>query len=136
MAAKITIEAILYTLVYSAFMLVLFKIQGAKHQLYNYPPAIRERAVEKGIITQEELGANAKKNKIIGLLVMVGLCVPLEMVLPRTGDLPSACCDHRRNRGTDRAYLTDLSLLSPDRPAGKRDFILPSESGRPHIKYG
>ncbi len=54
MAAKITIEAILYTLVYSAFMLVLFKIQGAKHQLYNYPPAIRECAVEKGIITQEE----------------------------------------------------------------------------------
>ncbi len=83
MAAKITIEAILYTLAYSAFMLILFKIQGAKHQLYNYPPAIRERAVEKGIITQKELDANAKKNKIVGLLVMVGLCVLITCAVNR-----------------------------------------------------
>ena len=36
-------------------MLVLFRIQGAKYQLYNYPPAIKARAIEKGITTQAEL---------------------------------------------------------------------------------
>lgn len=61
MAAKIIIEAIIYTLLYSVFMLILFRIQGAKYQLYNYPPAIRERAIEKGIITQKELDEHAKK---------------------------------------------------------------------------
>ena len=38
-----------------AVMLVLFRIQGAKYQLYNYPPAIKARAIEKGITTQAEL---------------------------------------------------------------------------------
>lgn len=33
---KNVIGAAAYTLIYTAFMLVLFKIQGAKHQLYNY----------------------------------------------------------------------------------------------------
>lgn len=74
MTAKIIGEAVLYSLVYSAFMLVLFNAQGAKKQLYNYPPAIREKAVERGITTQEEMDAMAKKNKIFGILVMVVLC--------------------------------------------------------------
>ena len=53
MAVRIIMEAIAYSLVYSVFMIILFKIQGAKYQLYNYPPTIKERAIEKGIITQE-----------------------------------------------------------------------------------
>ena len=75
MVTKLIVEAIIYALLYSAFMLILFKIQGAKYQLYNYPPAIKERAVQKGITTQEELDAHAKKNKLIGIVVMVVLCV-------------------------------------------------------------
>lgn len=75
MVTKLIIEAIIYTLAYTAFMLILFRIQGARHQLYNYPPAIQKRAIEKGIITQEELNANSKKNKLIGLIVMIGLSV-------------------------------------------------------------
>ena len=49
MVIRITVEAIVYSLLYTAFMLVLFRIQGAKYQLYNYPPAIKARAIEKGI---------------------------------------------------------------------------------------
>ena len=71
MAVKIIIEAIVFSLVYSVFMVSLFKVQGAKKQLYNYPPAIKARAIERGIITQAELDATAKKNKILGLLVMI-----------------------------------------------------------------
>ena len=75
MIRKLLLEALLYSLVYSAFMLVLFRIQGARKQLYNYPPAIRARAVERGITTQAEMDATAKKNKIFGILVMVLLCL-------------------------------------------------------------
>ena len=75
MGTTIVLEAIAYTLLYTAFMLLLFKKQGARHQLYNYPPAIQKRAIEKGITTQAEMDANAKKNKLPGMLVMLLLCV-------------------------------------------------------------
>ena len=75
MVTKIIIEAIVYSLLYSALMLLLFKAQGARKQLYNYPPAIKERAIERGITTQAEMDSQAKKNKIIGLLGMVILSV-------------------------------------------------------------
>ena len=73
--AKIAVEALVYTLLYTAFMLVLFWKQGAKHQLYNYPPAIQQRAIERGITTQAEMDANSKKNKLPGILVMAVLCL-------------------------------------------------------------
>ena len=69
MVIRITVEAIVYSLLYTAFMLVLFRIQGAKYQLYNYPPAIKARAIEKGITIQAELDAHAKKNRVFGLFV-------------------------------------------------------------------
>lgn len=75
MITQITIEAIAYSLIYSVFMLVLFKIQGTRKQLYNYPPTIKERALDRGITTQEEMNATAKKNKTIGLLAMIVLCI-------------------------------------------------------------
>ncbi len=50
MLSKIILEAIAYSLLYSAFMLVLFRAQGARKQLYNYPPAIQKRAIERGIV--------------------------------------------------------------------------------------
>lgn len=71
MTAKLALEALVYTLVYTAFMLLLFRAQGAKHQLYNYPPAIQKRAIERGITTQAEMDANAKKNKSVGLVMMI-----------------------------------------------------------------
>lgn len=77
MTAKLIMEAIAYALVYSVFMVILFKVQGAKRQLYNYPPAIQKRAIERGITTQEEMNANAKKNKIIGIIVMILLGVAI-----------------------------------------------------------
>ena len=77
MTAKIIMEAIAYALVYSVFMVILFKVQGAKRQLYNYPPAIQKRAIERGITTQAEMNANAKKNKIIGIIVMILLGVAI-----------------------------------------------------------
>lgn len=83
MATKIIIEAVIYTLLYSAFMVILFKIQGAKYQLYNYPPAIRERAIEKGITTQKELDEHAKKNKSVGLLVMIVPCIIITCAVNR-----------------------------------------------------
>lgn len=54
-------------------MLVLFRAQGARKQLYNYPPAIQKRAIERGITTQEEMDAAAKKNKSVGIVALVGL---------------------------------------------------------------
>ena len=83
MVGKIAIEAIIYTLVYSLAMLLLFKVQGARRQLYNYPPAIQKRAIEKGITTQEEMNANAKKNKIIGTLMMLVFSVFITCVVNR-----------------------------------------------------
>ena len=83
MAVKITIEAIVYTLIYSAFITILFKIQGAKHQLYNYPAAIRERAIEKGITTQKEQATNAKTNKVLGLAVMAVSSIIITCVVNR-----------------------------------------------------
>lgn len=73
--SRIIWEAIVYSLLYAAFMLVLFKAEGKVKQLYNYPPAIQKRAIEKGITTQAEMDAMAKKNKPIGLLMMVVLCL-------------------------------------------------------------
>ena len=52
MTLKLILEAIIYTLLYSAFLVALFKKQGATYQLYNYPPAIQKRAIEKGINKQ------------------------------------------------------------------------------------
>lgn len=75
MITKMILEAVLYALLYSAFMLILFWKQGAKHQLYNYPPAIQKRAIERGITTQAEMDAAAKTNKSVGLLVMALLCM-------------------------------------------------------------
>ena len=75
MVTKLVIEGIVYALLYSALMLLLFKVQGAKYQLYNYPPAIKERAIQRGITTQAELDSHAKKNKIIGLIGMIVLCI-------------------------------------------------------------
>ena len=83
MVGQIVIEAIIYTLVYSLAMLILFKVQGAKRQLYNYPPAIKNRAIEKGITTQEEMDANAKKNKLVGTLMMAIFSVFITCVVNR-----------------------------------------------------
>ena len=80
---KIVIEAIIYTLVYSLAMLTIFKVQGIRRQLYNYPPAIRDRAIEKGITTQQEMDTNAKKNKLVGTLLMIVLCVLITCAVNR-----------------------------------------------------
>lgn len=73
MVLKLTIEAIIYSLVYGAFISFLMKKQGAAMQLYNYPPKIQERAIEIGVTTKEEMTANSKKNKPIGVVVMTAL---------------------------------------------------------------
>ena len=83
MATKLIIEALAYSLVYSGILFILFKVQGAKYQLYNYPPAIKERAIQKGITTQEELSDHAKKNKIIGLATMLILSMLITCVVNR-----------------------------------------------------
>lgn len=83
MVTKLIIEALAYSLVYSGILFILFKVQGAKYQLYNYPPAIKERAVQKGITTQEELADHAKKNKIIGLAAMLILSLLITCVVNR-----------------------------------------------------
>lgn len=71
MTLRLMLEAIIYTVLYSAFLVLLFKKQGAIRQLYNYPPKIQQRAVELGITTAEDMTANAKKNKPFGLAVMI-----------------------------------------------------------------
>ena len=70
MVLKLTVEAIIYSLLYAAFSVILMKKQGAVKQLYNYPPKIQERAVELGVTTKEEMAANSKKNKPFGFAVM------------------------------------------------------------------
>lgn len=65
MALKLTIEALVYALLYGAFIAFLVLKQGAARQLYNYPPKIQERAVALGVTTKEEMAANAKKYKPI-----------------------------------------------------------------------
>ena len=77
MIIRVSIEAVMYSLLYTAFMLILFRTQGVKKQLYNYPPAIKERALALGITTQEEMDACAKKNKTLGLVVMALLCIAI-----------------------------------------------------------
>lgn len=71
MVLKLTVEAIIYSLLYAAFSVILMKKQGAIKQLYNYPPKIQERAVELGITTKEEMAANSKKNKPFAFAVMI-----------------------------------------------------------------
>ena len=75
MVVRIILEAVAYSLLYTAFMLVLFKTQGVKKQLYNYPPKIQECAIQRGITTQDEMNTMAKKNKTLGIVVMALLCV-------------------------------------------------------------
>ena len=69
MVIRITVEAIVYSLLYTAFMLVLFRIQGTKYQLCNNQTSIKARAIELEITTQAELDAHAKKNRVFGLFV-------------------------------------------------------------------
>ena len=75
MVFKITFEAIVYALLYGAFILILVKKQGAIKQLYNYPPQIQERAISLGITTKEEMAANSKKYKPLGFAIMITLCL-------------------------------------------------------------
>lgn len=75
MITKIVAEAIVYSLIYSAFMMMIFKVEGVRKQLYNYPPVIQARAIERGITTQEEMDTTAKRNKIIGLFGMIILSI-------------------------------------------------------------
>lgn len=75
MALKLTIEALVYALLYGAFIAFLVLKQGAARQLYNYPPKIQERAVALGVTTKEEMAANAKKYKPMGFAIMSGLCL-------------------------------------------------------------
>lgn len=70
MVLKLILEAVVYTFLYSAYMLILFKKQGAVKQLHNYPPKIQKRAVELGIVTNEEMTLNSKKNKPFGFVIM------------------------------------------------------------------
>lgn len=70
MLLKLTIEALIYSLVYAIFIVLLMKKQGAIKQLYNYPPAIQKRAIELGITSKEEIASNSKKNKPFGFAVM------------------------------------------------------------------
>lgn len=71
MTLQLMTEAIIYTVLYSAFLVSLFKKQGAIRQLYNYPPKIQQRAVELGITTVEDMADSARKNKPLGLAVMI-----------------------------------------------------------------
>lgn len=71
MELRLVLEAIIYTLLYSAFIVVLVKRQGVIKQLYNYPPKIQQRAVELGIATKEDMASNAKKYKPFGFVVMI-----------------------------------------------------------------
>lgn len=75
MILKLTLEGIAYSLLYGAFIASLFIKQGAKRQLYNYPPKIQERAIALGITTKEEMATNAKKYKPMGFVIMAGLCL-------------------------------------------------------------
>ena len=77
------IEASAYALLYSAFRICLFKVQGAKKQFYNYPLPIQQRALEKGVTTKEQLEVQAKKNKTLGIIVMVLLSLTITC-----GELP------------------------------------------------
>lgn len=70
MVLKLTVEAIIYSLFYGVFIVILMKKQGAIKQLYNYPSEIQKRALELGITTKEEMAANSKKNKLLGFAVM------------------------------------------------------------------
>lgn len=70
MVLKLIVEAIIYSLLYAVFMLIIFKKQGAEKQLYNYPSKIQKRAVELGITTEEEMAKNAKKGKPLGFAIM------------------------------------------------------------------
>ena len=71
------IEASAYALLYFAFRICLFKVQGAKKQFYNYPLPIQQRALEKGVTTKEQLEVQAKKNKTLGVIVMVLLSLTI-----------------------------------------------------------
>jgi len=70
---KLLAEAFAYALIYTAFLVVLFRRQGAVRQLYNYPPRLQARAVELGITTEDEMRRNAVSNKLLGCVVLVVL---------------------------------------------------------------
>jgi len=81
MIFKLTIEGIVYALLYGAFIASLLIKQGAIRQLYNYPPQIQEWAIALGITTKEEMATNAKKYKTMGFAVMSGLCLVIICVI-------------------------------------------------------
>ena len=70
MILKLIIEAVIYSILYALFIAILVIKQGAVRQLYNYPPAIQERAVALGITTKEKMSADAKKFKPMGFVIM------------------------------------------------------------------
>lgn len=61
---RIACEAVLFTLIYSAWMLLVFRRQGALRQVYNYPPKIRERVIELNLISDAELNGAAKGEQV------------------------------------------------------------------------
>ena len=94
MVGKIVIEAIIYTLVYSLAMLGLFKVQGTRRQLYNYPPAIQKRAIEKRITTQAEMDANAFSLFDALVIDTIWFCHSKWWVIPGTEDMTEAYHDY------------------------------------------
>lgn len=99
MELRLVLEAVIYTLLYSAFIVVLVKRQGVIKQLYNYPPKIQQRAVELGITTKEDMAANAKKYKSYSffdaaILDTVWFCRSSVWRIPGTEDLTAEYNDY------------------------------------------
>lgn len=72
---KILLEALLFAVVYSIVIVVLFHIQGAKMQIYNYPPKIQERCKELGIVDEKKMKKCAIINKTVGVLLIVVMLI-------------------------------------------------------------
>jgi len=75
----LALESAIYCLVIFCVLMAIVLKDGAISQIHNYPKPIYDRALELGLVTEEQVRRNRLRYKLIGAGVMIVL--PLVIIL-------------------------------------------------------
>lgn len=91
MVLKVTIEAIIVTLIFQAVMVILFKVKGPMFMISDYPPNIQKRVKELGMMPDEaKMKRDGRINDLWGTALMfVLMFIPIFFINGERTFLPA-----------------------------------------------
>ena len=91
MVLKVLIETIIVTLIFEGFIVALILKKGPMYMISDYPPAIKQRVAELGMMPDEKLIAKEGRiHDIIGIILMAVLYfVPIILINGERTFLPA-----------------------------------------------